>query len=234
MNTTKPTHLMLPIYMVFIVFFTAFQCNAIAGVKSEKREILVGAHLPLSGIMTAIGKAQKWAYEAAVADINKTGGIYVVEYQKKLPVRLLVMDDESDPSVVVSAVETLIKKEKVDFLLSGYTAVYGVIPGCIIAEINKIYYHATSSFIPSWLPHHFTWWSTLLFFGMEQSVTMPFEIWKSLPAEKRPRRPALIMEETYDAMAFGKLFHKKAEKYGYEFVLDASISATNKDLYDTY
>ncbi|GAB6146096.1 amino acid ABC transporter substrate-binding protein [Desulfocicer niacini] len=211
-----------------VFFFYAVVCSGAPLTDTVRKEVRIGAHLPLSGISASIGKEIKWAYEAAVADINKTGGIYILEYGKKLPVRLAIKDDASNPSVVVTSVTKLIKQEKVDFLLSGYTAVYGVIPGCVVAETNRIYYHATASFIPPWLAHHFGW-STLLFFDMEQTASMPFEIWHSLPKKKRPIRTAVIMEDTYDGIALNRHLHKKAEKYGYNLILDTYIHVGGKN-----
>ena len=53
----------------------------------EKKEILIGAPLSLSGILAMDGIEQQWAYEQAVSDINKTGGIFVKELKKKLPIK---------------------------------------------------------------------------------------------------------------------------------------------------
>jgi hypothetical protein len=61
-----------------------------------------------------------------------------------------VLDDGSDPSRVVRVVERLMTVEHVDFILSGHTAVQGVIPGCIAAGMYQIYYHATACLIPPW------------------------------------------------------------------------------------
>lgn len=208
--------------------FAFFYSSTTVSAESEKKEIVVGTHLPLSGMMTPNGREMKWAYETSVADINSNGGVYILEYDKKLPVRLEIMDDGSNPSGVVRAVEDLINKKKVDFILGGYTAVYGVIPGCIVAERDQVYYHATLGFIPPWLAHRFRW-STLFFFDTAQSVAMPFEIWKSMPESERPRRPALFIEDTYDSTNFREIFHERSEEYGFPFALDLSLPAGGKD-----
>ena len=107
----------------------------------EKKEILIGAHGPLSGFGALTGKDQKWAYDQAFIDINKAGGIYVKEYGKKLPVRMIFLDDESDPGKAAAAVERLIKRNRVDLMLSGQVAAMGALPGMITAEKYKTYYH---------------------------------------------------------------------------------------------
>ncbi|MFH1490953.1 MAG: ABC transporter substrate-binding protein, partial [Pseudomonadota bacterium] len=42
---------------------------------AEKKEILIGAPLSLTGILAMDGEEQGWAYEQAAEDINKAGGI---------------------------------------------------------------------------------------------------------------------------------------------------------------
>ena len=91
----------------------------------EKKEILIGTHLSMTGMLAMSGTEQKWAYDAAVADINKKGGIFVKEYGKKLPVKLVVADDESDGGKAAAAVEKLIKLQKVDLILSGHSTPLG-------------------------------------------------------------------------------------------------------------
>jgi len=196
--------------------------------KKEKTEILIGSNLPLTGILAGAGIEQRWAYQTAVDDINKAGGIFVKEYGKKLPVRLIVADDASDPGKAAAAVERLIKQKKVDLLLGGFAAPFGVIPGCITAEKYRKYYHTSICLIPPWLEHKFKW-STLYFFDLEQACSVPYEIWNSIPEAERPKKPALIMEDTFDGRAFAGLFKNLAKKYGYKFVLDEPWAVGAKD-----
>jgi branched-chain amino acid transport system substrate-binding protein len=196
--------------------------------KKERQEILIGSNLPLTGILAGAGIEQRWAYQTAVDDVNKAGGIYVKEYGKKLPVRLIVADDASDPGKAASAVERLIKQKKVDLLLGGFAAPFGVIPGCITAEKYRRYYHTSICLIPPWLEHHFKW-STLFFFKLDQACSVPYQIWDSLPENERPKKPALIMEDTFDGRAFAGLFRSLAKKYGYTFAMDEPWAVGAKD-----
>jgi branched-chain amino acid transport system substrate-binding protein len=196
--------------------------------KEAKKEIVIGTNLPLTGILAMAGAEQQWAYQTAVNDVNKAGGVLVKEYGKKLPVRLIVADDESDPGKAAAAVERLIKLDKVDLLLGGFAAPFGVIPGCITAEKYKKYYHTTICLIPPWLEHKFKW-STLFFFDLLQACSVPFEIWNTLPKDQRPQKPALIMEDTFDGRAFAGIFRDQAKKFGYTFVLDEPWSVGAKD-----
>ena len=79
-----------------------------------------------------------------------------------------------------------------------------------------------------WRAHNFQW-STLFFFDMGEAAAIPFEIWNSLTAEQKPKNPALFMEDTYDGLAFGGMFQKKAAEYGYRFTLDLSFPIGSPD-----
>lgn len=194
----------------------------------QREEILIGTHLPLSGPNAAIGVDQKWAYDMAVADVNKNGGIYVKKYGKKLPVRLVTIDDETDPGKAAAAVERLAKQKKVDMILSGHAAAYGVIPGSVAAEKHKIYYHGTACFIPPWQEHNFQW-STLFFFDLDDLASVPFKVWNSLPPNERPKRPGLIMEDNFDGRAIRTFLRKQAKNYGYKLIFDMPWTPGGKD-----
>jgi branched-chain amino acid transport system substrate-binding protein len=90
-----------------------------ASAAEPRKEILIGAHIPLTGVAAPLGAEQKWAYEKSVKVINEKGGIFVKEYGKKLPVRLIALDDESNPTKAAFATERLIMREKVDLILGG-------------------------------------------------------------------------------------------------------------------
>ncbi len=95
-------------------------CLMLAGpaMAAEKKEIIIGAPLSLTGMFAMTGMEQRWAYEQAFAEVNKKGGILIKETGKKMPVKLVVADDESEPAKVAAAMEKLIKIDKVDLMLS--------------------------------------------------------------------------------------------------------------------
>jgi branched-chain amino acid transport system substrate-binding protein len=196
--------------------------------EKEKTEILIGTHLPISGAESAVGTEQRWAYERAVEDINKAGGIYVKQYGRKLPVRLVMMDDESDPRKSAEVVEQLIKQTKVDLLLSGQIGSTGVLPAMTVADKYHTYYHGTVVWIPAFLEHNFQW-CTMYFFDMGQGGATAFQVMNSVPEEQRPKRLALFLEDTPDGKQIGDLWATLAEKYGCKIVLREVMSIGAKD-----
>ena len=63
------------------------------------------------------GDQGKWGYSTPINDINKAGGIYLSQYGKKLPVRLILYDDQVDPAKTAANIERLILKDNVHALL---------------------------------------------------------------------------------------------------------------------
>jgi branched-chain amino acid transport system substrate-binding protein len=87
-------------------------------IDKNKTEIVIGAVRSQTGAnaifdQTAYGPC----YRMWVSKINKDGGIYVKDYDKKLPVRLIVYDDTSDMGTMTQMYQKLILEDKVDFLL---------------------------------------------------------------------------------------------------------------------
>jgi branched-chain amino acid transport system substrate-binding protein len=82
---------------------------------SAKTEIRFGATLPLTGSEARIGGFYREGYDLAIEQANKDGGLQVGD--KKLPVRLTLLDDTSTQATAVSLADRLVNSDKVDFLL---------------------------------------------------------------------------------------------------------------------
>lgn len=83
----------------------------------NKESIRVGMSRSLTGPLATIGdSAFRPVYEKWVSLVNASGGVYVEEYGKKLPIELIIYDDESDMDKMLALTEKLILEDKVDFL----------------------------------------------------------------------------------------------------------------------
>lgn len=106
----------LPLFLCLVMLATLTSLFGCSG-KKEKTEIVVGMSRPLSGWNAVIGdSAFRPVYEKWVELVNADGGIYVKEYGKKLPIRLVIYDDKSDVGTMTRLTEKLILEDKVDFL----------------------------------------------------------------------------------------------------------------------
>ena len=84
---------------------------------APKDKIVIGQAISLSGPLAgAVQIAGGPIYELWIEEVNKNGGIYVKEYNKKLPVELKRYDDKSDIGTMTNLLEKLILEDKVDFV----------------------------------------------------------------------------------------------------------------------
>lgn len=95
---------------------------AIAGLQSvpaaEKKEIRVGFAVAQTGPSSSNALDLMRSYEMWRDQTNAAGGLFVKEYNKKLPINLIKYDDQSDPSTATKLYERLISVDDVDLLLS--------------------------------------------------------------------------------------------------------------------
>ena len=100
----------------FLVLTFLFIASPTSGFCKDK--IVIGTAISLSGAYSAgAGMSQIPNYHMWVEEVNAKGGIFVREYNKRLPVELIVYDDKSDIGTAVKLVEKLILEDKVDLLL---------------------------------------------------------------------------------------------------------------------
>ncbi len=191
-------------------------------------EILIGAPASMTGPLALDGLELKWSYEQAVADWNKKGGIFIKSAGKKLPIKLIFADDESEPAKVAGALEKLIKINKVDLLLGTHSATMSV-PAINTAEKYQMVYHTTTHW-PEMFREQKAKWASVMFFSAVGASEVPFEIWETmLKKEDRPKNVALVMEDSPDGQAFGGGFRAHAKKHGVTFAVDEPWAIGAKD-----
>jgi branched-chain amino acid transport system substrate-binding protein len=215
------------IWRIGLFLLAAFLCSLVTVQAADKKEIVIGTPLPMTGILSMEAAEQKWAYEQAIKDVNAKGGIFVKQYNKKLPVRLVVADAESDPGKAAAALERLVKVNKVDLLLGTFTTNL-TLPTCVAADKLKKYYHATTLFPELWLPQKFKW-STLFFFSVVEGAEVPFKVLDTIPTAERPKNLALMMEDSTDGRGLGGALQGAAKKYKWEIALNETMAVGAKD-----
>lgn len=98
--------------------------------------IKIGAVIPITGKYSGLGEQVRNGYELAVSNINDAGGIDVGG--TKVPIELIVLDDESDPTKTVQQLETQNSNDVVAYLGGAGSDLHAAAAG--IAEKNKISY----------------------------------------------------------------------------------------------
>jgi branched-chain amino acid transport system substrate-binding protein len=88
-------------------------------VPADIIEVKLGAVLPVTGKESKVGTAMKVATEFAVKEVNDAGGLEVAG--KKVPVKLVLLDDTTDATKSAQLVEQVITQEKVHAVIGGYS-----------------------------------------------------------------------------------------------------------------
>jgi branched-chain amino acid transport system substrate-binding protein len=110
--------------------------------------IKIGASVSLTGNLARFGNMVKNGYELWADQVNAKGGIDVGG--KKLPVKIIYYDDQSDNQTSAKLTEKLITEDKVQFLLGPFgsgptfatTAIaekYNIITMATLANATNIY-----------------------------------------------------------------------------------------------
>ncbi len=88
----------------------------------EPKEIVIGSTLALSGRFKGlVGEFDKLA-NAWTGLVNERGGIYVKEYDKKLPIRILIYDDASKPENARKFYEKMATDPSIAFFLGPFSS----------------------------------------------------------------------------------------------------------------
>ena len=95
------------------------------GNRGAANEIAVGVVLPITGREAKPGQYQREGIELAIHQINQSGGIFVKELDKKLPVKEVFYDDGSDQAKSAGLVERAMTSDNVVAVLGGYSTALG-------------------------------------------------------------------------------------------------------------
>ena len=196
--------------------------------QKDKSEIVIGASLPLTGGLSSAGRDIKWAYERAVNAINSDGGILVKDFGKKLKVKLTILDNGTNVMKSAMNVEKLAKFDKVDMLLGGMESMT-CIAEAMAAEKYKTYYHMAYGFPTArWKEKKFEW-SSNLFLLTGDLMELPFKVLESMDTQQRPKKMALLTEDTFAGKSLQKILGKTSEKYGYKGALQTTLPVGSAD-----
>jgi branched-chain amino acid transport system substrate-binding protein len=125
--------------VVSLILCLLFPCVSFSqkAAPKGKEKIRIGFSMSLTGIYAAGAESQMNAYNLWSEEVNKRGGIFVKDLNKKLPVELVYYDDKSQPDVAVRIYEKLITQDKVDLVLTpwGTTIHFAIAP---LSEKYKI------------------------------------------------------------------------------------------------
>jgi branched-chain amino acid transport system substrate-binding protein len=186
--------------------------------------IKIGGAVPLTGRFAAGGKELKLGYEQAEKDINAAGGIFVKSLGKKLPIELILIDDESDPTKTVSRLEKLYAMDKVLAYVGTYASTLNA-AAAGIAEKNRCPIVASAF---SGLTPHQQGYKYLFspFVKTDEGVSLIFKVLETVPEAQRPTKIAIFAEKTDWGKELGIFAPRSAKKHGFQIVTHEEYGRT--------
>ena len=210
--------------MLFLPLLFAFAISVQVAEAQAPDVILIGATISESGRFTPIvgpfGKFMK-NWEAV---INERGGVFVKEFGKKIPVKIIYYDDKSDPATSAKFYERLITVDKVHILLGPFSSFisyaattsaekYGI--PMVLAEAND----------PKLFERKYKWSVTQLDVADKDS----WNYLDMLKAEGKVKTIAMLAEDTLHTKGVLEGAFKKAKELGFDVVMKEIAPAGTKD-----
>jgi branched-chain amino acid transport system substrate-binding protein len=184
---------------------------------AKKRDyILIGRCNPTSGPISAFGESSPWIDDRAIAEINKDGGIFIKEAGKKLPVRIKMMDTESDPTKAGDVASKLILQDEVDLMITLHTP-DTVNPVDAVCERYQVPCISSDAPVESWLTGGPYKWSFHFHFTVPQIVESFISMWDSV-ADKTNKVVGGLWPNDPDGKTYAEMFTKRLLEKGYKVV----------------
>jgi ABC-type branched-subunit amino acid transport system substrate-binding protein len=209
---------------------------AVACGKPAPEQILVGNPASLTGMFAGYGEGQVFGMKAAIDDINKQGGVFVKEYNKKLPIKPVIVNSESDPLKAGTLAESLIVSDKVNFLVQGGET--PIMPPAVstVADRYKVPYVTAVGPMEPWLAMRQEvegHWAYTWAFGFPIATPAPagsvfakpgytiLDVWKStldLFGGQTNKKVALFASNDSDGVGWYMLFSGALKDWGYDAI----------------
>lgn len=101
---------------LFVAFFAVF--TGAARAAGAPAEIKIGTLYAASGNFAAISMPVHQGLKLWVDQKNAEGGVFVKPYNKKIPIKLIAYDDQSNTATAATLYNQLITQDKVDILVA--------------------------------------------------------------------------------------------------------------------
>jgi branched-chain amino acid transport system substrate-binding protein len=189
--------------------------------------VKIGAVVPLTGRYGAPGAQVRTGYEIAIEDINRAGGVTVGG--AKMPLELVLLDDESDATKTVARLETLATQGVVAYLGTFGSDLHAA--AASVAEKNKVPYLGVAFALHKIHEQGFRY----LFSPFWKSPDIGQQLVPLLtpiPAAERPKRVALFLEKTDWGREMAAAWAEAGKGAGYEIVAQGEYAVGAKDYSD--
>jgi branched-chain amino acid transport system substrate-binding protein len=183
---------------------------------AKRDHILIGHPSSLTGPLAGLGEPTSWVNKRVLEAINKEGGIYIKEYGKKVPVKVKILDMESNPTKASEVASKLILQDKIDLMLVMYTPDV-VNPVSAVCERFQMPCVSLGVPIEAWLTGGPYKWSYLAFFTFDRWTDIYIDIWDQM-ADKTNKVVGALFPNDPDGVTVAPMFNRKLIAKGYRFI----------------
>jgi len=221
---------MLPLVIFFVEICTAdpdTNTNSTAVKLPARDYILIGHPNPSTGPLTGFGEASPWADDRIVNWINARGGIYITEYGRKLPVKVKIVDTESDPIKTINITTSLILQDKVDMIVTAHTPDI-VNPVTAVCEKYNVPCVSDDTPVESWLSNGPYKWCYHSFFTLDDVSELYFNIWNQY-ADQTNKVVGCLWPDDQDGKTWQSIMNKNLSGRGYTIINYSGFSPMTYD-----
>ena len=178
---------------------------------NEKDAILIGFVAPFTGPLAAFTVSIRLIADEALAEINKDGGIYIKEYDKRLPMKVVWGDSESNPTVAGEVATKLVLEDKVDILIGAWTPAT-INPVSAVAETQQVPALMENGPLQSWMEGGPYKWAFGNVFDARHMLGEAVSSWQHIETNKKV---GFLFDNDIDGVLFAPMVKEFAEAQGY-------------------
>ena len=206
---------MVLLLVVFVVSVMLSGCGQNGGKDEAPEFILVGRPNPRTGPIAPLGAVTPWAEQKVIDFVNEQGGIYIEEYDKKIPIKIVEIDTESSPDRASEAASRLVLNEGVHILLTLYTPDVTA-PVAYVAEREGVPNVSIGTPIEPWLMGGPYYWSFHTFFSSGVWMQTYEGMWSKYKDDMNV--VGLAMPDDVDGVVLAEAFNSYLPGEGYRVV----------------
>ena len=203
--------------------------NQSSSASDEKTEILIGYVAPFTGPLGFFTEQFDWSSTQCLNAINADGGIYIEAYGKKLPVRVITADTESDPNRASEVATNLVLNNDLDFLIGAWTPDTSL-PVSAVAERYQIPALMCNSPAEAWFTGGPYEWATAMMFYNRIIVNAFIEALKNFEAVvPTNKKVGFVFDSDTDGLMFAESYAELMPAAGFTVYDPGRFPASTND-----
>jgi branched-chain amino acid transport system substrate-binding protein len=211
-----------------IVCVSFLGCRKGTPVSDVPATIKIGASVTITGVSASFGGYARFGVSRAIDAANAAGGIFIRQYNKKIPVKLIMYDNESRAEKAAADVERLTLRDDV-VAVTGLTGPERVLSGSEVAEKYKVPVVTTGA--PLGTMRKARKWNYLwdIFFDEAELCQQQFKLMDTVSSN---RKVVLFTDNGPDGTVQGSLWEQYALQFNYQILYRANFPGGTTDYGD--